>query len=306
MLKHGAEGLDDYLSEQLETDHLLLAMYIGTDRAVSKPVLQVLTAKGRLLGFAKVGSNTVTAPLVHGEAATLLHLADRELSSLRVPRVLHAAKWSGNEILVQEALVVDSYGDPSPSELLLATREVSLLAGRRAGKVASSTYLCRLRERMETVPEDWRPLMLDALDEVVRSAGDTTVAFGAWHGDWTPWNMAPAGSRLSVWDWEHFDSDVPIGFDAIHHSIATNLVIGGQPPVDAVSFVSTTVHERLREMEVEPGSVDLVMTLYLLEIGTRYLRDGEHEAGTRLGRSIHEWLIPAVQAALSRHQNRSQ
>lgn len=41
--------------------------------------------------------------------------------------------------------------------------------------------------------------------------------FGPAHGDFTPWNMARAGSQLYLYDWEMFEPLFPKGFDAFHY-----------------------------------------------------------------------------------------
>jgi hypothetical protein len=55
----------------------------------------------------------------------------------------------------------------------------------------------------------------------------------------------------------------------------------------------------LAPMGVGPGPAGLVATLYLIEIATRYLHDGQAEAGARMGR-IDSWLLPAL-ARQARH-----
>ena len=45
------------------------------------------------------------------------------------------------------------------------------------------------------------------------------LPLGAWHGDWTPWNMSRRRGRLQLWDWERFETGVPLGLDRCHYGV---------------------------------------------------------------------------------------
>src|SRR5690606_19279441 len=49
--------------------------------------------------------------------------------------------------------------------------------------------------------------------------GDVELTLGAWHGDWTPWNMAWDGTQVLLWDFERFATGVPVGFDRVHYAL---------------------------------------------------------------------------------------
>ena len=58
-----------------------------------------------------------------------------------------------------------------------------------------------------------------SLEAVERYAGDEALPVGAWHGDWTPWNMGWRGKRLVLWDWERFQIGAPFGLDALRYAV---------------------------------------------------------------------------------------
>ena len=60
-------------------------------------------------------------------------------------------------------------------------------------------------------------MLLDPAAALESRPARRRLAFGAWHGDWTPWNMASTAGGLLVWDWERFATGVPVGFDALHY-----------------------------------------------------------------------------------------
>ena len=110
------------------------------------------------------------------------------------------------------------------------------------------------------------------------------VSFGAWHGDWAPWNMAAHDGRVMLWDWERFETDVPVGFDALHFELQKLIRVDGLAPRAAVTSwlragASSCAVRRASD------SADLVVALYLLHVGARALHHEHDAASTRRGRS---------------------
>ena len=83
-----ANGIDTHLSEVLGR-RVHVSLYVGPQRAVQKPVLQILDGRGRPVAFAKVALNPLTTRLIRNEAAALTRLQTADLRTVRVPRVLH-------------------------------------------------------------------------------------------------------------------------------------------------------------------------------------------------------------------------
>jgi hypothetical protein len=105
--------------------------------------------------------------------------------------------------------------------------------------------------------------------------------------------MTMSGDRARVWDWELFETGVPVGFDAVHFWLQGAIVRGGIAPAAAAERAVTGAPEILAPFGLDPAAASRVATLYLAEIAIRYLRDGQAEAGARLGR-IGDWLLPAL------------
>ena len=120
--------------------------------------------------------------------------------------------------------------------------------------------------------------MLRALDNLEPAAATTTIAFGSWHGDWTPWNMTVSGGRALVWDWERFDAGVPVGYDAVHYRLQA-LVSDGRAPQAAAEATVAGAPAVLAPFGVQPGAARFVATLYLLEIAARYLMTARPKPG---------------------------
>jgi len=173
-------------------------------------------------------------------------------------------------------------------------------SGDCAPACGAEPYWQDLQARLLAVPrrELANPL-LQALDRLQPVAAGATLAFGTWHGDWTPWNMTMLRDRVLVWDWERFSTGVPVGFDAAHYSMQAAIVRGGVDAEAAADAVVTNAAGILAPLGVDPAAAGLVASLYLIEIAARYLHDGQAEAGNRLGQ-LGTWLLPA----LGRHTQR--
>ncbi len=207
-----------YLRKVLDRD-LVVSLRVGPPRANRKPVLELLSPSGEMLGFAKVGITGLTRELVRVEAAALDVLAAAGLTRLQVPRLLHHGQWREHEVLVQTPL--------SGSGRSVSRGHADLGHGR-GGHDAGSHHAGGRPERLLAArcAHGWRragrgtaAALLRVMDDLQATADVTSLAFGSWHGDWTPWNMASSGDQVLVWDWERFESGVPVGYDALHHQL---------------------------------------------------------------------------------------
>ena len=286
-------GIDGYLSDALRRD-LAVSIHIGPARANRKPVLQLLSPDGDTFGFGKIGSGPLTRRLVQAETAALTALGHSQLTKLTVPRVLHAGQWRDMRVLVQSALPVWLPRAPlTQRRLTSAMLDVAGCCGYSAGPLVGSGYWQELQARLKAVAD--RPEgagLAAAVDVLATHSGETTLRYGAWHGDWAPWNMANLADALLVWDWERFATGVPLGFDAIHHELQKRIQSTG----DARAAVEATVRradELLAPFGVAPVAREITALLYLVDLAVRYLTDRQAEAGARLG-VLGTWLLPVL------------
>lgn len=296
----GAETIEAHLSSVLDRD-VLISTHLGASRANRKPVLQLLTARGEAAGFAKVSINPLTRDLIRAERAALDTLATENFTGLSVPRVLHHGSWQGHDVLILSALPVwRSRRRLRPGQLAAAMAEVAAVGGHSHGRVAGSAYLGRLRSRLAAAPAGAdRTALGTALDTATAAAAEAELTFGAWHGDWTGWNMACTAGGLLVWDWERFTQGVPFGFDLLHYRLQSAVIRRRQPPRAAAADCIGAAAATLAPLGVPAAEARLTAILYLADLSARYLADRQAEAGARLG-SPGTWLIPAIEEAVTR------
>ncbi|GGK08944.1 hypothetical protein GCM10010123_43510 [Pilimelia anulata] len=295
-------GLDRHLAAVLGAP-VLASVHIGPARANRKPVLQLRRPDGAAAGYAKLGVDPLTRRLVAAEAGTLAVLAGLPLGPVAVPRVLHHGRWREHELLVQSPLPVRLPRASPAAARAAELRAMVAVAGCRgiaAAPLADSPYRRGLADRIAALgpaPERGRlaALLAAAADP------DPRVPFGAWHGDWNGGNSAAlADGRVLVWDWERFATGVPVGYDALHHRLQRALSAGVPPRAAAADLLAAAPAALLPFGPGVPAAA--VALLYLVELATRYLADGQRAAGAAIG-DVASWLLPAAEEYANGERN---
>jgi len=136
----------------------------------------------------------------------------------------------------------------------------------------------------------------EALERLRVASSDRPLPLGAWHGDWTPWNMSRRKGRLQLWDWERFETGVPRGLDRCHYGV--NAVTRR----DGTDLASVMRGFELAGVANTHGTEDhLVGATYLASISCRYLVGAETDLGDTISErslvmleSLRAWLgLPA-------------
>lgn len=273
----GADSIERHLAGVLGTD-VRVGVVLGPRRVNQKPVLQVFSADGTLLAFAKVGHNALTAGLVQHEAASLAEVHSLRPRLFRAPELLHASAWSGLDVLVMSPLGIEPDRTVDDQTRISAMVELARLGGVRTVALAHSGFLARLRTASHRLASVAHGATLPAAVELVEETyGGVELTFGSWHGDWGPWNMGMQGDVLQLWDWERYDAEVPLGLDAVH--LAAQRVRPQQvvEPTQEAELLDS-VAAALAPFGVDPSLHDLTLRLYLLEIAVRYVDALQHGA----------------------------
>lgn len=292
-----------HLRQVLQRPDLELAVMLGPYRQNRKPVLQVHSGDGGLVGYAKVGWNKLTRHLVRHEAATLRRLELAAPAGFRAPRLLHSGTWEqagtrdGLEISVATALPHAPWHRLARADAPFeVAAEIACLGGISTAPLAGSPYWVGVGERIArlTATNGAGGIQAEgirtAAGRVERRFGDRELAFGAWHGDLTPWNMAVTGGTTYVWDWERSSSPVPLGFDLAHFAFQSAFRYGGRNAGMAVEQSRPSTACLLDRLGAPPGSEAALWWLYQLELLLRY---GEARAAGATDREslLHRGLL---------------
>ncbi|PZG22285.1 hypothetical protein C1I98_36740 [Spongiactinospora gelatinilytica] len=113
----------------------------------------------------------------------------------------------------------------------------------------------------------------------------------AWHGDLTPWNMAPApDGRMLVWDWERFATGVPLGFDAVHFFL--HRALRRMRPALAARACLAQATGVLAPYGLSSAEARLTVLRYLIALADRHATDGHEPFGPPA-----TWLSPLIDHA---------
>jgi hypothetical protein len=291
------DDIETVLADVLGT-RVVVGLHVGTARVNRKPVLHAVDGAGHTVAFVKVGHTTAASGLVRQEAATLRELAEHSMSTVELPRVLGLTQWHGLDLLVLSPV----HGRPVRSSVrtipYAAMREVAELTGLHTDALATSEFCGRLAQLAQSLPAaettDRYASALAAL-----AGHDTELAFGAWHGDWQPFNMAQLKhDRFGVWDWERFSSDVPVGFDALHYALQVILHRTGIGP-DAAHAFTTLADSIAVRAGAAPSAAPVVVAAYVAEVTGRYLSLLDDGDGKVLARRAH-WSVGLLESAVAR------
>jgi len=305
-LPRRTDTIDEYVNRVLGGRYTV-AIHIAPARANRRPVLRLVDPHGVLVGVATLGTTTLSRQLVRAEATALTALAHARLETLTVPKVLHAGTWRDNELLIQSPLPVWRTPLPvTPASLTAAMREVAGCCGMHRAPLAESRYWLALRERLELLadaPEGRR--LLRMASAFVDAQPDLALRLGAWHGDWTAWNSAATGEGLLVWSWERFATDVPVGFDILHHALHQALdaaAAGRATSADAV--LAATLEQAPAHLFAfgvpDHAAARAIARLYLFDISARYLADRLTIVGAGRSGRLGRWILPAVLREIGR------
>ena len=290
--------LSEHLRGVFGRRDLEMAVILGVPRLNRKPVLQVLASDGTVVGYVKAAWNDLTAGLVRNEARVLADLAGAGPNgtgpaTFTPPALVAAGPWGELELIAASALPNAERPDAAqvfdPPMAVIA--EIAGLWGRSTARLADSPYWAGVRERLAApargtggVPPttaagaatDSSEVLGKAVEWIERQYGAVEIAFGAWHGDFTPWNMARLGESAYLWDWERA-APAPVGLDLLHFLFQSVCRFEGRTPPRAVEICSERTPSLLPLLDLPGGSERALWSLYRLELLFRY--EEAREAG---------------------------
>jgi hypothetical protein len=274
-----------------------VGVLLGPPRANLKPVLQVFDHDGTVLAFAKVATSSLTRSLLENEAAALRLLGGQSMQQVVSPALLDLGAWRDVLVLVQQALPSAQSGRQPTTLPTAALAEIATVAGLRGRPLEGSKFWHRAAD---VGPARWHGLDVSSLSRLVAAVDPRwECLFGAWHGDFGPWNAARGDGALEVWDWERFDADVPAGLDAAHWRMQVDQ---RTDPASTWRAMRADVAAVLHEVRGTVGTsdttaADATAACYLLTIWARY----RHDAATSLTPALRArvaWLCRLADAAL--------
>ncbi|MFN2470722.1 MAG: hypothetical protein ABR583_06980 [Gaiellaceae bacterium] len=267
------------------------AVRIVPARPNVKPLIQVMTSAGQVVGYAKVGWNDLTRALVRNESHVLAQLADRPARTFVAPQVLYFDRWGELDVLLVSAIPARP---PRARELrrrppVWVMDEIAARLPAEQAALGESAYWLSRQRRVAAAGDN----RLEELAEAVeREDGRTVLSFRPWHGDWAPQNIGVCDGTVAVWDWERSGEHVPYGLDAAHFDVQLALSEGRRDTRSAAVSAADGGGPMLAALRLSEQRRRLLVRLDVLEMSIRW-QEGQR-AGVRVAESPYRPALDAV------------
>ncbi|MCP4227051.1 MAG: phosphotransferase [Actinomycetia bacterium] len=262
------QGVLGGLQELLGLDNLSFAISLAAPKTNRKPVIQILDETGLVLGWAKIAWNSWTEGLVANEARWLSPPSPKP--PIIVPTLLEDTVLFGRRVVVTSSIAAGrrfrtlNSAKPDPGVL----RAIAAMGSTSRRPVAESAWWASV-VRVLPVADDWER---QSIDSAAADADGIAFSLGAWHGDFTPWNVMTARGLAQVIDWEFAADEVPLGFDLHHYHTQVASERLRLVPDEALDYSARHSPQGLSLLGiVDPHTQIATWKLYLVELIRRTL-----------------------------------
>lgn len=249
--------------------NLEYSVFLGTPCAHQKTTIQIFVGK-KILGYCKISTNPDVGKLFENEARTMQRLADCGVTN--VPQCLLCKKLSTGEWIFVQTTTKSLYSkvlhewsnlhDNFLYSLYKATKDTMPYEDTDLYK--SMDYL--QRNIVSIDKQENKTIAQIALDRIAHEYSKRLLDVCAFHSDFTPWNMFEEQGHLFVFDWEYASFSYPPYLDRIHFFMQTAIY---EKKWDVRQII-----REYRKIELFGFDSDLMMTTYLLNILSFYIRRG--------------------------------
>lgn len=260
----------DFLMEILCSNNLLLAISLGTPGPHRKPVIQVTSDRGEVLGYVKIGWNQATQSLVQNEANVLKLLHSQDFPCL-FPQLLFAGQWNCRLVCVQSPPPAGAHpGAQKMAPLYLEALRALAQIGLRYCLLEETQFWQRIEERRRQVSSPYWAQILDYEMEISRKAfTKEPVLCHLSHGDFTPWNAFQVEGKPYLIDWE-YAMEAPAGYDFFHFRLQTSWLVERSSPCTIAERMvrharNFTAQDYWNRFRVDEKSILRLLRLYLID-----------------------------------------
>lgn len=263
----------EYLKKLCRREDLDFALSLGTPGPDRKPVIQINTHEGDIVGYAKVGWNEGTNSLVKNEADTIMNLSSVSFYSFEMPSVLDAGWWYGRYI----SILSSPKGRllPAPKMLdALYMNTINELADLNSKSITiqESTFWSELLNRVKSVKSGYYRGILEriGIPWIEASLNNLPLPFHMSHGDLAPWNAYIREGKLYLYDWEYARQETPPGWDLFHLIFQTNEYLNNSDTEELYKAVlrycnNSMTRQYWEKLGIDGNTVFSLALLYIIQ-----------------------------------------
>lgn len=266
-------SLLEHLKDVLGRQDLTFAISLGTPGVHRKPVIQIMTPDGKILGYVKVGWNQHTNALARNESHVCRHLSAFSFDSFAIPNVIYAGSWGDRFVCIQSAMEGKIQTAPRKltSQYFAVLKELATVHSQSIF-LKDSALWTRLLKRIESTQSAYyRHMLRQGANKVQERLGNNRLPFHLCHGDFAPWNAQLVNGRLILFDWEYADLEAPAAWDLFHFSVQKMRLLERRRPIEIHKAVINGVVENhsirthLESVNIKEDILRPLFLLYLLD-----------------------------------------
>lgn len=198
------------------------AFFTGTESPHRKMAVQVMDEKGKIVGYAKLGSRPAVSSLLKHEAYILNVIEELDLKAAFTPKVLYIGVQLEATLLVTDTLKTSRTKSvtcftASHRAFLEELKRKTLQSSEPVTSFVNnfSDRIQPLKHRLEFI---WQQRLSSAL-VLLENSGDLDINCCLSHGDFTPWNTFNVDGKLYVFDWEYSEECTSQANDILHYCL---------------------------------------------------------------------------------------
>jgi hypothetical protein len=249
-----------------------MAISLSTPGPHRKPVVQVMTREGKVLGYVKVGWNEETRRLVKNEAWALNAIANLRVPGLKVPEILAVKRYNQRIYLITAPLYDHKSVERQPLHLDVILDVLAALADAEKhqsvwGESSFGKHLASRLGCLRNSLPDYDYHVLARAVELLKSRLESAILPWTWRlGDVFPNNLAiDFGTRmLLVTDLEYACKESLPGWDLFHFLRSSYGSIYNWKTND---FINGMVSKFFMQLGLKAVLPNLLYLAYLVDLG---------------------------------------
>lgn len=201
-----------------------VSFFIARPGPYRKPLLQITSNEGEILGYGKIGWNSITNDLVQNEQKNLKALGKMRLAYWTFPNVLYGETIAGNNsFLITSPLDLSNTGKHLVSERHLDALAEIFSKDMYYDAFSDSHFYKQITKRYlwlnGIVPANQNIVLDKAIRFLEEQFGQRELPWGRRVGDFTPWNVSfdPNTNKFNMVDLEFGEENSLVGWDLLHY-----------------------------------------------------------------------------------------
>jgi len=262
----------EYIKKVLKRDDIDFSISLGTPGPDRKPVIQILSSTGEVVGFVKLGTD-YTNNLIQNEANTVAGLSRFSSDLFSFPELIDKGWWQNRFFAVLSSpkakpKVAPQQLSPNHIEVLEELADINTTWMT----LDESPFWTGLNEKIESLKDNnyFYTTIKSVLHKIQKKLNSSPLPFHMSHGDFTPWNTYLVGEKLFIFDWEYSDNKALPGRDLFHFILQTDFFLNKTSPTETYNKILSGFDSGLessywKKIGIEKDQALAILILYVLD-----------------------------------------